>query len=181
MPMSDLTDEALMQRISQSDASAFQKLLNRYSRRVYALAWRFTANQADAEDLTQEVFLKVWRHAGSWQPAAKLETWLYRITYNQFADSRRRRKGVETEMPEDLSSPDDTPEQALMKKGHREKIAKAVNELPERQKEALALCYYQGLKAKEAADILSVSTGALESLLFRARQMLKEKLLEGKE
>lgn len=75
-----------------------------------------------------------------------------------------------------IRSDGDTPEQSLVKKRTEQEIAAALNSLSDRQKEALILCYYQGLKAKEAAEILSVSQGALESLLFRARQTLKEKL-----
>ena len=176
MTADDQTDEQLMRATAGSDAAAFQKLLDRYSQRVFGLAWRLCADKTEAEDLTQEVFFKVWRNAGAWQPQAKLETWLYRILYNQFIDSRRRIKIQPDALSEDIQSDDNTPEQNLIRKKNIQEVAAAVNSLPDRQKEALILCYYQGLKAKEAAEILSVSQGALESLLFRARQTLKEKL-----
>lgn len=176
MSAKDPTDEQLMFSVARSDAAAFQTLLNRYSRRVFGLAWRLCADKAEAEDLTQEVFLKVWRGAGAWQPQAKLETWLYRILYNLFVDGRRRMKIKPELLSDGIRGDDDTPEQALMKKRTAQEIAAALRSLPDRQKEALILCYYQGLKAKEAAEILSVSQGALESLLFRGRQTLKEKL-----
>lgn len=176
MTANDQTDEQLMYATARSDAAAFQMLLNRYSQRVFGLAWRLCADKTEAEDLTQEVFFKVWRNAGAWRPQAKLETWLYRILYNLFIDGRRRVK-IQTELlSDDIRSDDDTPEQSLVKKRMEQEIAAALNSLPDRQKEALILCYYQGLKAKEAAEILSVSQGALESLLFRARQTLKELL-----
>ena len=101
---------------------------------------------------------------------------MYRILYNLFIDARRRVKIQPELLSDDIRCDGDTPEQTLVKKRTAQEIAAAVNSLPDRQKEALALCYYQGLKAKEAAEILSVSQGALESLLFRARQTLKEKL-----
>lgn len=176
MTANDQTDEQLMYSIARSDAAAFQTLLNRYTQRVFSLAWRLCADKTEAEDLTQEVFFKVWRNAGTWQPQAKLETWLYRILYNLFIDGRRRIKTPPEQLSDDIRSDDDTPEQTLLKKRTAQEIAAALNSLPDRQKEALILCYYQGLKAKEAAEILSVSQGALESLLFRARQTLKEKL-----
>ena len=87
---------------------------------------------------------------------------------------------MENEIPE-TASPEPSPEQRLLKEAEERKVAEAVNSLPARQREALILCYHQGLKAKDAADILSVSVGALESLLFRARQTLKDRLLERKE
>lgn len=181
MDLKQATDEQLMQRTSESDAPAFQELLNRYSRKVYALAWRLTMHSTDAEDLAQEVFLKIWKNASSWQPTAKLETWLYRVLYNHFIDTKRRQKPIENGVSENIVSMDSSPEQALVDKASQTEIAVAMEALPERQREALVLCYYQDLKAKEAADILSISTGALESLLFRARQTLKEKLAGRKE
>ena len=176
----NLTDEDLMRKISHSDTQAFQELLNRYEKKVFALAWRFCFNETEAEDLTQETFLKIWKNAGSWRPEAKLETWIYRVLYNLFIDSRRRAKGPTEELTEDLRSDEDTPEQALVKKRTAKEVAQALNELPERQKEALVLCYYQEMKAKDAAEVLSVSQSALEALLFRARQTLKDKLSKKK-
>ncbi len=178
MNVTNLTDEQLMTRIAQSDNQAFQELLYRYTQRVFNLAWRLCSDRTEAEDLTQEVFFKVWRNAGTWRPQAKLETWLYRILYNLFIDTRRQRKIEPEVLSEDLSSQEDSPEQTLMKKREEEEIQNVLTSLPDRQREALILCYYQGLKAKEAAEILSVSQGALESLLFRARQILKERLLQ---
>lgn len=176
MTLRNLTEERLMQKISHNDAEAFQELLVRYEKRVFSLAWRLCLNQSEAEDLAQETFLKIWRSAKSWKPEAKLETWIYRILYNTFIDARRRIKETTEEPKENLYSQEDTPEQTLIKKQESQTIADALKELPERQKEALVLCYYQGMKAKEAAEILSVSQSALEALLFRARQTLKDKL-----
>ena len=96
--------------------------------------------------------------------------------YNLFIDGRRRVKIQPELLSDDIRSDDDTPEQSLVKKRTEQEIAAALNSLPDRQKEALSLCYYQGLKAKDTAESLAISQGALESLLFRARQTLKEKL-----
>ncbi len=180
MDLIGLTDEDLMKKVAAHDAEAFQVLVNRYSQKVYACAWRLVSNKTDAEDMTQEVFFKVWRHAEKWSPDAKLSTWLYRILYNHYIDMCRRRKPMENEIPETASS-EPSPEQRLLKEAEEREVADAINSFPARQREALILCYHQGLKAKDAADILSVSVGALESLLFRARQTLKDRLLERKE
>lgn len=181
MDIRNLTDEELMRAISRSDAQAFQELLLRYEKRVFALAWRFCFNQTEAEDLTQETFLKIWRNAGLWKPEAKLEAWIYRVLYNLFIDGRRRVKGQTEELTEDIRSDEDTPEKALIQKRTVQDVEKALNELPARQKEALVLCYYQEMKTKDAAETLSVSQSALEALLFRARQTLKDKLGKKKE
>ena len=174
------TDEDLMRKIARSDAPAFRELLNRYEKRVFALAWRLCFDRTEAEDLTQETFLKIWRNAGGWKPEAKLETWIYRVLYNLFIDNRRRVKGQTEELSEDIRSDAASPEQALIQKRTAQDVAEALNSLPARQKEALILCYYQGMKAKDAAETLSVSQSALEALLFRARQTLKEILSKRK-
>ena len=176
--MTDLSDADLMNRIKAADAAAFRELLNRFERKVFSLAWRLTASEADARDLTQDVFLKVWKNPAAWQPTAKLDTWLYRVAYNAFIDMRRREKPTE-ELGEMLESPADLPEKTLIAKSESDCIRNAVESLPPRQKEALVLCYYQDLKAKDAAEILGLSQGATEALLFRARQSLKDLL--GKE
>lgn len=176
MDTGKMTDEDLMLKIARNDAPAFRELLNRYEKRVFALAWRLCSDRTEAEDLTQETFLKIWRNAGSWKPEAKLETWIYRVLYNLFIDGRRRFRGRTEELSEDIRSDAASPEQALIQKRTAQDVEKALNELPERQKEALVLCYYQEMKAKDAAEILSVTQSALESLLVRARRTLKEKL-----
>lgn len=167
-------DAALMRKVAAGNEKAFRTLTERHAKRVFAMLWRLCADRSDAEDLTQETFLRVWRNAEKWTPDARLETWLYRIAYNLFIDSRRREKLQTTVLDDELHSGGDTPEQALMRKSDAERVERAMNSLPDRQKEALVLCYYQGLKAKDAAEILSVTQGALESLLFRARQTMKE-------
>ena len=176
MIVREMTEDELMRGISRSDTQAFQELLSRYEKRVFAMAWRLCFNQTEAEDLTQETFLKIWKNAKSWRPEAKLETWIYKILHNLFIDSRRRIKGQQEELSENLRSEEASPEQALIQKRTVQEVAEALNALPDRQKEALVLCYYQEMKAKDAAEVLSVSQSALEALLFRARQTLKEKL-----
>lgn len=168
------TDADLMRKIAAGGEKAFRALTERHAKRVFALLWRLCGDRSDAEDLTQETFLRVWKNADRWTPDARLETWLYRIAYNLFIDSRRREKPRTTVLDDDLRSDADTPEQALMRRNDAERVKRALDSLPDRQREALALCYYQGLTAKEAAEILSVTQGALESLLFRARQTMKE-------
>lgn len=167
-------DADLMRKVAAGNEKAFRTLTERHAKRVFAMLWRLCADRSDAEDLTQETFLRVWRNAEKWTPDARLETWLYRIAYNLFIDSRRREKLQTTVLDDELHSGGDTPEQALIRKSDAERVERAMNSLPDRQKEALVLCYYQGLKAKDAAEILSVTQGALESLLFRARQTMKE-------
>lgn len=176
-----LTDEDLMRRIALSDENAFREFLNRFERRVYALAWRLTGgNRSDAEDLAQDVFLKVWKNAARWQPTGTLVSWLYRLVYNDFTDKVRARRPTEELNAETLTVNEEPVEDALIRKSESERVRVALAALPDRQREALILCYYQELKAKEAAEVLGMKQNAVEVLLVRARKALKDILEKGK-
>lgn len=171
------TDEDLMRRIALSDEAAFREFLNRFERRVYALAWRLTGgNRADAEDLAQDVFLKVWKNAALWQPTGSLVSWLYRLVYNDFTDKVRARRPTEELNAETMTADGESVEEAVIRKSESERVKAALDALPDRQREVLILCCYQELKAKEAAEVLGMKQNAVEVLLFRARKALKDLL-----
>ncbi len=171
------TDEDLMRRIALSDEAAFREFLNRFERRVYALAWRLTGgNRADAEDLAQDVFLKVWKNAALWQPTGSLVSWLYRLVYNDFTDKVRAKRPTEELNAETMTADGESVEEAVIRKSESERVKAALDALPDRQREVLILCCYQELKAKEAAEVLSMKQNAVEVLLFRARKALKDLL-----
>lgn len=171
------TDEDLMRRIALSDEAAFREFLNRFERRVYALAWRLTGgNRADAEDLAQDVFLKVWKNAALWQPTGTLVSWLYRLVYNDFTDKVRAKRPTEELNAETMTADGESVEEAVIRKSESERVKAALDALPDRQREVLILCCYQELKAKEAAEVLGMKQNAVEVLLFRARKALKDLL-----
>ena len=174
-------DAAMMADMARGNADAFDRLMDRYGNSVYAFAWRLCGDKAAADDVAQDALLKIWLNAGKWRPSAKLTTWLYQITRHCYVDRCRRIKPTVSddalaEMPSDEKSPEDV----LIQKDDSERVAKAIDALPDSQKEALILCYYQGLTSGEAAECLGTSRTAVESLLFRARQTLKEKLVADK-
>ena len=177
-----LSDEALMALIGQGDGAAFTVLVARHMARVVGTAWRMTGNKADGEDVAQEAFARVWINAAKWLSqeqggTGRFSTWLYRVVVNLCID-RRRRPGTEPidDVPEMADGSLDTDE-ALGERQIAAAVAKAVAELPERQRIAIVLCVYEELSNTEAARIMSLSVGAVESLLVRARRGLKEKLL----
>ncbi len=175
-----LADDELMRRIGNGDRQAFTSLVKRHLPRAIGTARRLLGSQFDAEEVAQEAFTRVWTHAADWQPSARggaqFTTWLYRIVVNLCID-RRRRPGFESidAIPEPIdSTPDATSN--LQDEQVAAQVNAALAELPERQRAALTLCFYEGLSNGEAADILSLSVGAVESLLVRARRTLRERL-----
>lgn len=177
----DIDDEELMERLAKGDHQAFCALVRRHTQRFYACAYRVCMNQDDAEDAVQNAFLKIWQNPSVWKTGkgAKFTTWFYRVVNNAAIDIVRKRKNnagseVLEYMPDNASSQ----EQNLQDKQQQQDLEQAIDALPERQKQALNLCFYDGFSNKEAAEILGVGLKALESLLMRAKAGLKENLVQ---
>lgn len=169
------TDEALMSRAAEGDAAAFDLLAARHMRRTLALAQRLVGNAADAEEIAQDAFLRLWRHAPRWNPEqARFSTWLYRITVNLAID-RRRRSPPTQPLDQALDIHDAAPD-AVDRIAEREEAAQveqALASLPDRQRAAVVLFHQEGLSMREAADALGLAEGAFGSLLARGRRALK--------
>jgi RNA polymerase sigma-70 factor (ECF subfamily) len=180
--LSELSDEALMLLIQTQDEPAFATLVDRHLTALHAFARRMLGNTNDAEDMVQEAFLRVWRHAARWKPGpAKLSTWLHRIIHNLCIDLRRRNHqgetvDIDTEEIQDAIATGITPEECLQEEQLSQAVEQALQILPERQRSAILLCYYQGLSNLQAAEVLNVSVAALESLMARGRRTLRQKL-----
>lgn len=167
-------DAQLVERIAQGDADAARCFVARHLDRLHGLAFRLLGNRADAEEVVQDVFLRVWEHAGRWRPGpARFETWMYRVTVNRCYDRLRRRREVSADkLPERA---DTAPDAAAMIHSSQvaARVREALEKLPERQRTAITLCHHQGLSNIEAAEILEVSVEAVESLLSRGRRKLR--------
>lgn len=177
--MDHLPDERLMRLVGQGNHRAFHLLIDRHTRRAVTLAIRMAITHAEAEELVQEAFLRVWVNAPRWKPdGALFRTWFMRILTNLCIDLKRRPALLV--LPENDERPDDAPG-ALTQTIIREDaalVAQAVAALPPRQRAALALCYWDDMSNIEAADVLNLSIGAVESLLVRARRSLRDRLAE---
>lgn len=171
------TDEALVARVADGDRRAYGHLVDRHLDRTVTIARRILNNQADAEDVAQEAFLRLWRHADRFDPgAARFATWFYRVTTNLCLDRTRRAPMAALEAAGDPVDPAMDQEQSLAAQRTRAAVAAAVADLPDRLRAAVTLTYDGGLSNAEAAKALDVSVKALESLLVRARKALREKL-----
>ena len=177
-------DAALMQKIACGDGRAFEKLVQRHLPRSVRMAARITGSATEAEDAVQEAFIRVWKHAAVWESpeaaGAQFSTWFYRIVLNLCIDYKRKRTFAPIE---EIMEPDDGRDNAeanLQRRELSERVRNAVNRLPDRQRAAFVLCFYEECSNKEAAAILDISVKALESLLVRARKTLHDKLLPEK-
>jgi len=168
-------DEALMERLRGGDAGAFGELIGRHLGAVAGFAYRMVGNAAEADDIAQETFLRLWRNRAVWEPRAQLRTWLFRVARNLCVDRFRRREVVTDEFPE-LADERRSASGEVQQRQVERIVAGALAALPERQRAAIGLVYYEGLSNIEAADVLGVSVEAIESLLARARRNLRESL-----
>jgi len=175
------SDEALMAAIAAGDQRAFARLVERHLARTVGLATRVMGSRADGEEIAQEAFARVWSHAARWRPIggggnARFTTWLYRIVVNLAIDRKRR---PTFSAIEDIDEPADETADGFTQI-HRQQVSDAVTaammRLPERQRIALALCFFEGMSNIEAGKIMSLTVGAVESLLVRARRTLRQEL-----
>jgi RNA polymerase sigma-70 factor (ECF subfamily) len=174
---SRLSDAELVTRVAEGDEGAFGELLKRHQDAVYGFAWRLLKDAQEAEDVAQEVFLRLYRTAGRYRPEASLRTFLLRIAKNLCIDFfRRKRPELMDQMP-DISSPE-TPLGLLEDAIDADRLEKAIADLPVNQRSAILLRHTEQLPYNRIAEIMDLTVGAVESLLVRARRTLREVLKE---
>lgn len=171
------TDERLLALIAQNNAAAVEAMVERKLPRLIRLATRMLGDRGEAQDVAQETSLRIWRAAPGWRAGeAKFDTWLHRVALNLCYDRLRRRR--ETPVAELPDRPDERPgaEADMLAADDHHQVRRALAELPERQREAIVLQYYQELSNSDAAEVMGISIEALESLLSRARRQLRSRL-----
>lgn len=174
------SDESLMVDVQHGDHEAFAILVRRHTKMFFSAAYRMCSSQDEAEDIVQEAFLKLWKNPHGWSPdnGAKFTTWFYRVVTNQALDYVRKKKpSYDSENLDRFVDGKQNQLQELEDNKMQVDIERAINALPERQRSALNLCFYEGLSNKEAADVLGVGIKALESLLMRAKAGLREEMV----
>ncbi|NWA25818.1 RNA polymerase sigma factor [Pseudomonas gingeri] len=175
-------DVELLARIGNKEPAAVNEMVSRKLPRLLALASRILGDADEAKDVAQESFLRIWKQAASWRSGeARFDTWLHRVVLNLCHDRLRKRKERPLEDDEPGNEPIDSalrPDEQLEATARNEQMAAALAALPDRQREAIVLQYYQELSNIEAAALMNISVDALESLLSRARRNLRSALAE---
>ncbi|QTN33912.1 sigma-70 family RNA polymerase sigma factor [Akkermansiaceae bacterium] len=178
-------DHGLMERIAGGDERAFRQLVERHQDAIVGTVTKMLGNTTDSEDIAQQVFIRVWKHAKRYKPDNKFTTYLYTIVRNLVYNETRRRsrkKTVSTDAREDeqhLQHPDNEsaqPDASLLDRELRDAIDAAIASLPENQRLAVVLRRYDKLAYEEIAEVLNTSVPSVKSLLFRARTTLRETL-----
>ena len=179
--LTEASDAQLMQMIGTGDRTAFSAFCRRHAARCLSIAQHLLRNSADAEEVVQEVFLRVWQNAGRLRDKeARVTTWLYRVVVNLCLDWMRRAKrpSVSLDYAADVAALGPNPESIVGQREFARIVGRAVADLPPRQRAALNLVVYQGLDYAEAAKVMEVSTGTIKSLLVRGRRQLRAVLAE---
>lgn len=175
MQLNELTDYQLVERLQRGEDAAFDELLSRYKRPVLNFSYRLLGDASEADDVAQEVFVRVYQRIGDYEPRGKFSTWLFALARNACIDRQRYRKRHPTEPLESA------PEPAVVSREVQTReigahIAAAVAELPEDQRTAIVLAEYQGMSYAEIAAVMRCSEKSVESRLYRAKQTLRARL-----
>ena len=180
-----------MLAVQANDALAFEELMSRNQSRVYSFLLRFLGNQQLAEDLTQEVFMRVYKHRATYRQEARFSTWLFRVAHNVAFNAIRTKVRRPETLFNDVNAPNSqttqvgyeesvlsrsgaTPTQKIAKVERQEIVRAAIDSLKPRQKQAVLLSRFEGMSYQQIADVMQMTPQAVKSLLSRARMNLKE-------
>jgi RNA polymerase sigma-70 factor (ECF subfamily) len=172
--MTDFDERALIERCRGGDDVAFGELVERYKHLVYGMVWRLTSDRSQADDLAQEVFLKVYRGLPYFRGEARLSTWIFRIVSNVCSEARSRRPA---EMPDARSAREPGgSDGAFADLELRDRLDKALAQLPEQYRLLIAAHYLDGVQYDVLAETLDIPIGTVKTHLYRAKRRLRELL-----
>ena len=183
MNVKDLTDYELVQKCLNGEKEYFSEIITRHKNLVYSVVLRMVNNQDDANDLAQEVFIKVYKNLDKYFPDFKFSTWIVKITTNHVIDYRRKKKyeTVSMEEVEYKLISENTPELDCLEKEERLLLNQLLNKLPDIYKVPIVLYHQQGLSYQEIAETINEPLSKVKNRIFRGRKLLKEELLKMKE
>jgi RNA polymerase sigma-70 factor (ECF subfamily) len=174
------SDDALMAQVAARDTAALKLLADRHAQLPWRIAYRMLADSAEAEDVAQEALLRLWQYADRWQAGGPgVAAWLTRVATNACLDRLRRRRFTSDEAVPERADESALADEAIEEDEVRKAVAECIEALPDRQRAAIVLTYYEERQNKMAAEILAMQLKAFESLLLRARAALRG-CVEGK-
>lgn len=170
-------DSELLNELATGDEAAFRLLVERHIDRAYAIALRIVGNAADAEDVVQDTMLKIWSHRGRWQHGrAKFSTWLYRVISNRCIDLRRKPRNENVETVPEVADGQPGVVEIIERNELNGMLELAMQRLPEQQRIAVIFSYHENMSNGEIAQVMDTTVAAVESLLKRGRQQLRQLL-----
>ena len=172
------SDADLLIASARRDSASFAELVSRYYKPVYRMVWRMMNGNTETEDVAQEAFVKLWSNPAQIREAKALKGWLMRVASNLAIDRLRRKSFVDIEAIGEVLDPKQRTDAELDERAASRRIDLAIARLPERQKLAVTLVYFEGMTNIAAASVMEISVDAIESLLTRGRRALKESLAD---
>ena len=181
-------EQVLVDRISRGDSTAFQEFVDRYKKKIYYIAYDITGDHDDAEDVSQEVFIKVFRSLKTFRRNAKISSWLYQISVNASIDLLRKKASKPEKSMDDIERADiqenlpgsstraQNPERSAEDLIIQKHISEALQKVSPKERSVFVMRHYNELKIREIAEILSVSPGTVKALFYRATRKLRKEL-----
>lgn len=178
-----MKDSELLEAIASQDSKAFRQLVDRHQNQVMGLAYKFTRNSQDAEDIAQEVFLNIWKKAKKYRGESQVSTWIYRITVNTSLNYLRKHKRDKDAVSDEhldgvADSAASQPDKTFEAEANKKMFYEALERLPEKLRVPFVLNKIEGLSYKQVADTLKISLANVESRIFRAKKNLQNILAE---
>ncbi|MCL1632132.1 RNA polymerase sigma factor SigW [Sporolactobacillus sp. CPB3-1] len=186
----DLKEKRLIKKVRKGDQQAFAELVEQYKNSVFGICLRMVGNTQEAEDLSQEAFIRAYKHIDQYDHERKFSTWLFRIATNLSIDFLRRRKNnvsldavvpgteglsLNTILPDEGEKPDDR----IVRKETEEMVQMEIKKLPEKYRLAIILKYIEDLSLKEISEIMDIPVGTVKTRIHRGREMLRKNMIEG--
>jgi RNA polymerase sigma-70 factor, ECF subfamily len=179
-----MTDEEIVSHVQKGDTRLYAELVRRHQDAVYGMALRFSGSRPDAEDLSQEAFLKAYRGLAGFRGNARFTTWLYRIAYNLCIDWQRKnrrpdRRAAPLDAAEEMADGRPGHGEALAVEEERDSVRRVLEALPEKYRSVVMMLYYQKLSYEQIAAVLEVPLKTVETRLYRARKIMRNALAAG--
>jgi RNA polymerase sigma factor (sigma-70 family) len=174
----EMTDSDLVNKCLSGEQEAFSEIVTRYKKLIYSVVYNMISDKQEVNDISQEVFIRIYKSLNRYNPEYKFSTWTVKIATNLCLDTLRKKKFDSVSIDEmiDVSSSVDTPEGKYIKKEKSERIRKAIAELPDKYRVPILLFHQNGLSYEEITGILNEPMTIVKNRLYRARLMLREKL-----